>query len=434
MFDVIVFVKFSYLEASCMKVDDFFERFMGHSLTYDDLIFLPQYVDFGLEDVDLSTHLTREIKLQIPVLSSPMDTVTEADLAIALALQGGIGIIHYNMPPEMQLEHIQKVKRFKNGFDLDSATRSPSNLNCPKQSLNQSQGLLVGAAIETWAKKAHERLEVIKDDVDLIVIDTSQGFTKYEIDLIRQIKKDYPDLQVVGGNVVSRAACEALIEAGVDAIRVGMGSGSICTSQAVGGVGRGQATAVYECAHACRSSGIPIIADGGIVKSSDIVKALALGASAVMLGSLLACTTEAPGKEQVIDGMGLKEYRGMGSIKSMSRGSAFRYQMENCSLRVPEGVSGMVVSRGSIEKWVPFLMQGVKQGFQKMGYRNLEFLRQAIAQNKIELEKRSEEAKREGEVHNLFETNRCQSPMLQPGSVSNLKEKEMTQMNECISS
>ena len=368
-----------------MKLDDFFERFSGHSLTYEDLILLPQYVDFGLDDVDLSTQLTRHLKLHIPVLSSPMDTVTEANLAIAMALQGGVGVIHYNMTPEMQFRHIQKVKRFKNGFVSDPITLPPSatirelidirrewgysaipitqdgksngrligmitkydystfsadnlddpifkrmipleNLpivtfedlcidhcfdlklanacllenhmaalpivdqngflkhlitrsdlekhqNYPQASLDKLQGLLVGAAVESWEKKALERLELIKDLVDFIVIDTSQGFTKFEIDLIRTIKSKYPGLQVVGGNVVSKEACEALIEAGVDAIRVGMGSGSICTTQVVGGVGRGQATALYECARACRPYGIPIIADGGITKSSDIVKA-----------------------------------------------------------------------------------------------------------------------------------------------------------------
>ena len=378
-----------------MQLDLFFERFAGHSLTYEDLIFLPQYVDFGLEDVDLSTQLTRDIRLKIPVVSSPMDTVTESNLAIAIALQGGIGIIHYNMSPEMQLKHIQKVKQFKNGFVSDFEKHQ----NYPNASLDRSEGLLVGAAVETWQCKAEERLEAIQDSADLIVFDTSQGFTKYEIDLIRFCKKQYPHLQIVGGNVVTASACEALIEAGVDAIRVGMGSGSICMTQGVGGVGRGQATAVYECAKACRKAGIPIIADGGITKSSDIVKALSLGASAVMLGSLLACTSDAPGEEQIRDGIRIKEYRGMGSLKAMAKGSAVRYQIQNSTICVPEGISGMVASQGFVHEWIPCLMQGVKQGLHKLGYRHLS----NISSQKVDVEKRSEEAKREGAVHNLFE-------------------------------
>ncbi len=380
-----------------MNVDLFFERFAGHSLTYEDLILLPGYVDFGLEDVDLSTQLTRTIKLNIPLVSSPMDTVTEANLALAVALQGGVGIIHYNMPPALQRVHLQKVKNF---FDHESPN------DYPKASMDLSQKLLVGAAVETWAGKAEERLEAISDFVDLIVFDTSQGFTKYEIDLIRLCKKQYPHLQVVGGNVITAAAAEALIEAGADAIRVGMGSGSICITQGVGGVGRGQATAVYECARVCRRAGVPVIADGGIAKSSDIVKALCMGASTVMLGSLLACTSDAPGKEVVRNGIHLKEYRGMGSLKAMASGSAVRYEAQHSANRVPEGICGAVASRGPVREWVPSLMQGVKQGLHKLGYRNLS----KITPGNVEVEMRSKEAKREGDVHNLFEIHEEQIP------------------------
>lgn len=382
-----------------MKLDLFFERFAGHSLTYEDLILLPNYVDFGLEEVDLSAQLTRTIKLNIPIVSSPMDTVTEANLAIALALQGGVGILHYNIPPVAQLNQIQKVKNFFSDEGLNS------NLNYPKALMDSSRRLLVGAAIETWGCKAEERLEVISDWVDLVVFDTSQGFTKYAIDLIRMCKKRYPHLQIVGGNVITASACEALIDAGADAIRIGMGSGSICITQGVSGVGRGQATAVYECAKACRSSGIPIIADGGISKSSDIVKALCLGANTVMLGSLLACTSDAPGKEEVRNGVRLKEYRGMGSLKAMECGSAVRYQAQHSASRVPEGISGVVASRGSVHEWVPSLMQGVKQGLHKLGYRGIN----RIKPDNVEVEMRSKEAKREGDVHNLFEINASSS-------------------------
>jgi IMP dehydrogenase len=498
-----------------MKIHDFFRTFGGTSLTYDDLIFFPSYVDFSLDDVSLNTRLTRGIQLNIPLVSSPMDTVTESHLAIALALQGGIGMIHYNMSPEEQLLHVQKVKRFKNGFVSDPITLPPSatirdvvrirkekgystipitdngesrgrlvgmitkydystfssdhldktvrermvttdklalatfedlcengafdlnkaNLrlleshsaalpiidkegcllslitrsdvdkrqNFPNAALDQSNALLVGAAVETWAVKAEKRIHLLKDVVDVIVFDTSQGHSKYEIELIKWTKNHYPRLQVIGGNVVTKEGCQALIKAGVDGIRIGMGSGSICTTQEVGGIGRGQATAVYECAKICREADIPIIADGGITKSSDIVKALALGANTVMAGSLLASTDEAPGRSQIKDGIRLKEYRGMGSCKAMEKGSSIRYGIENSALRVPEGVSGMVTSKGSISEWVPCLMQGVRQGFHKLGYISIEHLHEHGEKNLVDVERRSESAKREGNVHSLYE-------------------------------
>ncbi len=275
--------------------------------------------------------------------------------------------------------------------------------SCPNATSDSSKRLKVGAAVETWHERAYERLEEIGGDVDVIVFDTSQGYTSYEIDLIKWVKKHCPDLQVIGGNVVTADACQALIEAGADGIRVGMGSGSICTTQDVGGVGRGQASAVYECSQYCMKYGIPVIADGGISKSADIIKALCLGASAVMLGSLLACTDEAPGQTQIKNGIKIKEYRGMGSLRSMARGSSARYGIQKSSLKVPEGVEGMVPTRGSIIEWIPCLMQGVRQGLHKLGLQGLEDIAQKINQNKIELERRSEGAKREGSIHNLYE-------------------------------
>lgn len=494
-----------------MKIDQFFELFKGTSLTYDDLILLPQYVDFSIQEVDLSTQLTKEISLNIPIVSSPMDTVTESELAIAVALQGGIGMIHYNMSPEEQRNEALKVKRFKNGFVSEPITLPPDatindvmrirqeqgystipitddgsprgrllgmiskydyssltpdyqknkvkermvpvgqlpcttfkelcdengvfdlyhaneklleahsaalpiidekgcllylitrsdvdkHQNFPNAALDSHNSLLVGAAIETWKGKAEARIETLSEVVDVIVFDTSQGYTRYEIELIEWTKQHHPHLQVIGGNVVTPDACRALIKAGADAIRIGMGSGSICTTQEVGGIGRGQATAVYTCAEACSQHGVPVIADGGISKSSDIVKALALGAGTVMLGSLLASTEEAPGRSQIKDGIRLKEYRGMGSSQAMDKGSSVRYGTQHSQIRIPEGVAGMVPSRGSISEWVPCLLQGVKQGFHKLGFSSLSTIR-----GQIELEKRSEEAKREGQVHNLYE-------------------------------
>ncbi len=373
-----------------MKIEDFFDTFAGHSLTYDDLILLPGLVDFALEDVKLSTKLTRCIQLNIPIVSSPMDTVTEASLATALALEGGIGIIHYNMSPAQQLEQLEKVKSY-----------SCANLSSTP-SINYEKQLMVGAAVETWPQRAEERIKTIHAYTDVIVFDTAQGYTTYEIDLIRWTKRNFPRLQVIGGNVVTAEGCQALIQAGADAIRVGMGSGSICTTQEVSGIGRAQATAVYECGKICRQAGIPIIADGGASKSADIVKALGLGASTVMLGSLLAGTLEAPGKTYIKQGEKYKEYRGMGSMKSMEKGSLFRYSMQNSSLRVPEGVEGFIPSSGSISDCIPKLMQALKQGMHKMGISGLDILQQKLRQNNIHLELRSEASKKEGNVHTVM--------------------------------
>lgn len=498
-----------------MQIRDFFNRFLGESLTYDDLILLPGYVDFSLEDMSLATQLTREISLNKPVLSSPMDTVTEAEMAISLALQGGIGMIHYNQTVERQESQVRRVKRYKNGLVTEPVVVAPTatvedvinirnqqgysivpvtedgrpngkltglvtrysysaaepahlrmqvtecmvparelatvtcdeitqqgvsslakandcllrshlpalpivdeegclrylvtrsdldkHANFPNASIDGSdKSLLVGAAIETWPDKALPRLEALQEHVDVVLFDTSQGHTYYEIELIRETKKKYPHLQVIGGNVVTEAACEALIEAGVDAIRIGMGCGSICTTQEVGGIGRGQATAIYRCAEVSRKHGVPIIADGGIAKSSDIVKALTLGASSVMLGSLLACTEEAPGQCVLEDGVKLKTYEGMGSLSAMQRGGAFRYGTQQSKVKVPEGVSGKVSMKGNVQDWVPCLMQGVKQGFHKLGISSVSKAHEMIESNSIEIERRSDGAKREGSVHSLF--------------------------------
>ncbi|MCB1135175.1 MAG: IMP dehydrogenase, partial [Chlamydiia bacterium] len=442
-------------------------------------------------------------------------TVTEWEMATALALQGGLGFIHYNMTPEQQLEHVKRVKRFKNGFVIDPVTlpakarirdvvgirekhgysivpitdtgkpggvllgmitkydysafseeyldksvaermtpleRLPvvtldeitidgqPNLAKANERLLDSHGaamaivdgrggllylitrsdlqkhndyphasthadskaLLVGAAVETWPARAHERLEVLQADVDVVVFDTSQGYSTFEIELIRHTKKHYPHIQVVAGNVVTAEACAALIEAGADAIRVGMGIGSICTTQEVGGIGRGQATAVYRCAVECRKHGVPLIADGGISKSSDIVKALALGADCVMLGSLLACTEEAPGQCEIKDGVKLKHYRGMGSQAAMACGSSVRYGIQNSRVQIPEGVSGQVTYKGKVCEWVPILTQGVRQGLNKLGVRGLDHLHSCFDTNSLGMERRSDGAKREGGVHDLY--------------------------------
>lgn len=498
-----------------MKIRNFFDKFDGESLSYDDLIFLPGFVDFALEDVDLSSRLTRDIRINNPVLSSPMDTVTQAPMAIALALQGGIGMIHYNQDIEQQREQARHVKRYQNGLvtepvvvaptasiaevleirhrlgysiipvtengdphgrleglitrysysacrpehlrmrvaermvpkerlvtvtcdeiteggvtSLEKANHSLLSSHLPALPIVDTQGclkylvtrsdldkhanfplasvdpsnktLLVGAAVETWPQKALARLEALEEVVDVVVFDTSQGYTSYEVQLIKETKAKYPHLQLIGGNVVTEEACEALITAGVDAIRIGMGCGSICTTQEVGGIGRGQATAIYRCAELARRHGVPIIADGGIAKSSDIVKALMLGADTVMLGSLLACTEEAPGQCVIEDGIKLKTYEGMGSLAAMQRGSAVRYGTQQSQVKIPEGVTGKVSLKGNVREWIPMLMQGVKQGMHKMGVRSLSQGHALIDSNVLQVERRSEGAKREGFIHSLF--------------------------------
>jgi IMP dehydrogenase len=501
-----------------MRIVDFFEELRSLSLSYEDVILLPGYVDFAVADVQLKTQLTRELSINIPIVSSPMDTVTEASLATAIALEGGLGFVHYNMSVEEQLKHVKQVKRYKNGVVTNPVTLPPEarirdvvqikneqgysiipvtdsgkptgrlvgmitkydysafsesdldqtvaqrmiprerldvltteemsvegefSLQLANERLLDSHGaalailngdgtlfglvtradlqkrmdyprastdpkrrsLLVGAAIETWPQKAEERLEVLQDDVDVVVFDTSQGYSRFEIDLIKRCKKLYPHLQVIAGNVVTAEACEALIAAGADAIRVGMGIGSICTTQEVGGIGRGQASAVYQCGRLCAKEGVPLIADGGISKSSDMVKALCLGASSVMLGSLLACTEEAPGKCQIKDGVKLKDYRGMGSAKAMEKGSSARYGIQNSQVKIPEGVSGKVAYKGKVSEWVPLLVQGMRQGLNKLGYSSIAALHEAIAENRLELERRSDGAKREGSIHSLYSFN-----------------------------
>lgn len=493
-----------------MESRDFFAKFEGESFTYDDLILLPGYLDFPLNEVDLRCEVARGLTIAIPIVSSPMDTVSEAALAIGLALQGGIGVIHYNMTPQEQVEQVRCVKRYKNGHITDPVTLSPkatirdvvrmrsekgysilpitergklvglitkydysasaesldqrvdermvplsrlrvarieelggllqldlaranqllleahgaalpvvdkegrlvslitrSDLdkrqNYPHASVDpQTESLRVGAAVETYAERARERIDQLHGLVDFIVFDTSQGYNKYEIELVRETKQRYPDLKVIGGNVVTPEGCERLIAAGVDGLRVGMGSGSICTTQEVGGIGRGQATAVYRCAEIARKRGVPIIADGGISKSADIVKALTLGASCAMLGSLLACTREAPGKTEVKDGVKFKEYQGMGSAKAMAQGSSYRYGVQESVVRVPEGVAGKVTYRGSVAEWVPWLCQGVRQGMHKLGLRGIGAAHEALDRGELHLERRTQAAQIEGGVHHLY--------------------------------
>eukprot|EP01059_Diplonema_ambulator_P022672 TRINITY_DN37_c0_g1_i8.p2 TRINITY_DN37_c0_g1~~TRINITY_DN37_c0_g1_i8.p2 ORF type:complete len:534 (+),score=196.83 TRINITY_DN37_c0_g1_i8:51-1652(+) len=483
----------------------------GQGLTYDDILLLPSYIDFGVEECDMTTALTKNIKMKAPFVSSPMDTVTEDQMAIAMALNGGIGIIHNNMTPEAQAKCIRTVKRWRNGFilepkvlgpnatvedvleikqnmgfcgipitengeqhgkllglicakDVDTAdhTTKLSALMVPREklivgkttdakpisledaqatlhtakkgylpvvnendclvmlcsredstkkkswplaTLDARQQLRVGAAIGTRPDDKLRAEKIAEAGVDVIVIDSSQGNSLYQIDMIRFLKATFPDVDVIAGNVVTKGQAKNLIDAGADGLRVGMGAGSICITQEVMAVGRPQATAVFQVAeYATKERGVPIIADGGIKNVGHIAKALALGASAGMLGGLLAGTTEAPGEYfYSATGQRLKKYRGMGSIEAMQQGkeSGKRYLSENQKVQVAQGVSGAVADKGSVHGFVPYLYKGLQQAAQDIGYRSFTEVRENAYNGNVRFERRTHAAQAEGNVHGL---------------------------------
>ena len=481
---------------------------VGYS--YDDLILLPSYIDFTVNDVKLETKITKNVRIKVPLVSSPMDTVTESKLAIQLALQGGIGIIHCNNSIEEQTREVRKVKRYNNGFIDSPIVFSPNhtiadileakkkygfdgypitedglvgskflgliskkgfdletdnsiklqtimntkcitaNIECnlekayqiikeaklsklpildgsgnlvsmicrkdllsktkyPLASYNQrTSHLIVGAAVSTHPDDRERIDKLVEECVEIIVIDSAQGCSNFQLETLNYIKQKYPfeesGVDVICGNVVTYDQAKVLVEAGADGIRVGMGIGSICTTQNVCGVGRPQATAVFKVADYCKTQGIPVIADGGVSSTGHMIKALSLGASAVMLGSMLAGTDEAPGEYIYQDGIRLKKYRGMGSLDAMKKKSATRYLADKTdTLKVAQGVSGKVTAKGSITTYIPFLMQGLKHGFQDIGCDSIEKLHQRLVSNKVRFQLRTNNAVKEGNVHDLYD-------------------------------
>ncbi|CAH1452634.1 unnamed protein product [Lactuca virosa] len=490
-----------------MKMEDGFPATrlfnQGYSYTYDDVIFLPHYIDFSTDSVQLNTKLSRNINLSIPCVASPMDTVTEASMAVSMAAVGGIGIIHSNNTASEQSSLIRSTKSHRIPFastdipflspddSISSAsvfnnspcvfiTNDKNNKNLlgvvdkltweglpdkearissymqknvvtlpntcnlkdvagyltkkemdfvplvsgegevinvvskwdveringfPKTSGLPSVGengeFLVGASIGT-RENDKERLEhIVKAGANVIVIDSSQGNSIYQIEMIKYVKKTFPDLDVIGGNVVTMYQAQNLIHAGVDGLRVGMGSGSICTTQEVCAVGRGQATAVYKVSSVAAQSGIPVIADGGISNSGHIVKALTLGASTVMMGSFLAGSTEAPGAYTNQGGERVKKYRGMGSLEAMRKGSDARYLGDTAKMKIAQGVVGAVADKGSVLKFIPYTMHAVKQGFQDLGASSLHSAHDLLRCGVLRLEVRTGAAQVEGGVHGL---------------------------------
>ena len=436
---------------------------IGEGITFDDVLLVPAYSEVIPNEVSLDTHLTKKIKLNIPMMSAGMDTVTEHRMAIAMARQGGIGIIHKNMSIEAQAEEVDKVKRSENGVISDPFYLSPEHtladandlmakfrisgvpitengklvgiitnrdlkfeedysklikdcmtseglvtakvgitleeakkilgkarkeklpivdddfnlkglitikdiekqIKYPNSAKDAQGRLLCGAAVGITANCLERTEALVKAHVDVVVLDCAHGHSANVLRCVKMIKEKFPDLQLIAGNVATGEATRALIEAGVDAVKVGIGPGSICTTRVVSGVGVPQITAVMECYNVAKEYGIPIIADGGIKYSGDMTKAIAAGANVCMMGSIFAGCDESPGTFELFQGRKYKVYRGMGSIAAMENGSKDRYFQSNAKKLVPEGVEGRVAYKGSVEDTVFQLLGGLRSG---MGY------------------------------------------------------------------
>lgn len=449
-------------------------QIIGEGITFDDVLLVPAYSQVVPNQVDLTTWLTKKIQLNIPMMSAGMDTVTENRMAIAMARQGGIGIIHKNMTIEAQAEEVDKVKRSENGVITDPFSLTPDHTLADADSLmgkfrisgvpitdgrklvgiitnrdlkfetdftkkikesmtsenliTAPEGITLEEAKQILAKARKEKLPIVDKDfnlkglitikdiektikyplsakdsqgrllcgagvgitanvldrvgalvdakVDVIVLDSAHGHSQNVLNCLRMIKEKYPDLQVIAGNVATGAATKDLIENGADAVKVGIGPGSICTTRVVAGIGVPQITAIMDCYSVAKEYGVPIIADGGIKYSGDITKAIAAGGSVCMMGSMFAGCEESPGEFELFQGRKYKVYRGMGSIAAMENGSKDRYFQENAKKLVPEGVEGRVAYKGDLEDTVFQLLGGLRSGMGYCGAHNIDELKE----------------------------------------------------------
>ena len=344
------------------------DKIVNEGLTYDDVLLLPGFTDFKRRDVDLTTTLHPSIVLPLPVISSPMDTVTEEAMARSLALAGGMGIIHRNLIVSVQADMVKAVKATKVGAGVTA-------------SFDHDGRLLVGAAVGVGADFVERVKALVDAGVDVLVIDSGHGNTQFVLEGVSYMKSTYPHVVVMAGNVATMDGAKRLAAAGADILRVGMGPGSICTTRIITGMGVPQLTAIMEAVRGVAGSSVTIVADGGVRQIGDIAKALAVGAHAVMLGSLFAGFDESPGEKVVIEGKEFKTYRGMGSIAAMQKGSAERYGQTKDTgdtQLIPEGVEGLVRYKGDVMDYLTQIAGSLRSSFYYIGGRNrTEFVQKA---------------------------------------------------------
>lgn len=345
-------------------MNDLNGKIVQKGFTFDDVLLVPSYSEVVPSQVEIKTRLTDKIKLNAPLLSAAMDTVTEKEMAIAMSLQGGLGIIHKNLPIEAQAQMVKDVKQAP--VTSDSA------------SLDAQNRLLVGAAVGVGQESLKRVKALIEAEVDLIVVDSAHGHSKGILDTVKQIHIEYPEIDILAGNIVTGEAAKALIEAGATCVKVGVGPGSICTTRVVAGVGVPQLTAINDVVQVAQQFNIGVVADGGIKLSGDIVKALAAGADCVMLGSLLAGTKETPGEVMEVYGQKVKSYVGMGSLSAMQRGSSDRYfqgTVKELDKLVPEGIEATVPYKGEMKDVCYQMLGGLRSGMGYCGCKTIEDLK-----------------------------------------------------------